>query len=277
MNEIKRQSAFSFAFPIMAPMGISLFVIGLGFGLYATSQGLPWWTAPVLASTIFAGSMEFVTIGMLVAGFDPINAFVLTMFVNGRHFFYGLSALQRYIHMGWKWFPTIAWMCDESFAINMGTKLPDDVDEKWFYFHVSWLNYIFWVFSTFVGGLFGDLLADVDLRGIDFVLPGLFIAVFLEMLLNAKNNKIRAFGVAGVLMALIMLVLVGKSLFMLLSMTCMLFVCYVAYKWGGVHLDYYRNGHYCCHCCSRYITYPIWSLPRISSRKKSTRFCTIFR
>ena len=45
--------------------------------------------------------------------------------------------------------PTVAWMCDESFAINMGTKLPNDVDEKWFYFHVSWLNYVFWVFSTF--------------------------------------------------------------------------------------------------------------------------------
>ena len=117
----KGRQAFSYAFPIMAPMGISLFVIGLGFGLYATSQGLPWWTAPVLAATIFAGSMEFVTIGMLVAGFDPINAFILTMFVNGRHFFYGLSALQRYVHMGWKWFPTVAWMCDESFAINMGT------------------------------------------------------------------------------------------------------------------------------------------------------------
>ena len=58
--------------------------------------------------------MEFVTIGMLMAGFDPINAFVLTMFVNGRHFFYGLSALQRYVHMGWKWFPTVAWMCDEA-------------------------------------------------------------------------------------------------------------------------------------------------------------------
>ena len=229
LNEIKRRSAFSFAFPIMAPMGISLFVIGLGFGLYATSQGLPWWTAPVLAATIFAGSMEFVTIGMLVAGFDPVNAFILTMFVNGRHFFYGLSALQKYVHMGWKWFPTVAWMCDESFAINMATKLPDDVDEKWFYFHVSWLNYVFWVFS--------NLLAAVDLRGIDFVLPGLFIVVFLEMLLNAKNNKIRAFGGAGVVMALIMLVLVGKSLFMLLSMICMLFVCYVAYKWGGVHLD----------------------------------------
>ena len=39
---------------------------------------------------------------------------------------------------------------------------------------LSWLNYIFWVFSTFVGGLFGNLLTTVDLRGIDFVLQGLF-------------------------------------------------------------------------------------------------------
>ena len=185
----KGRQAFTYALPIMAPMGISLFVIGLGFGLYAISQGLPWWTAPVLAAT-----------GVQTCALPIFNTFILTMFVNGRHFFYGLSALQRYIHMGWKWFPTVAWMCDESFAINMGTKLPDDVDEKWFYFHVSWLNYIFWVFSTFIGGLFGNLLATVDLRGIDFVLPGLFIVVFLEMLLNAKNHKIKAFGVVGAVM-----------------------------------------------------------------------------
>ena len=44
MNKIKKRSAFSFAFPIMVPMGISFFFIGLGFGLYATSQGFPWWT-----------------------------------------------------------------------------------------------------------------------------------------------------------------------------------------------------------------------------------------
>lgn len=237
LSEIKRRSAFFFALPIMIPMGISFFFIGLGFGLYATSQGFPWWTAPVLAATIFAGSMEFVTIGMLMAGFDPLNAFVLTMFVNGRHFFYGLPMLQRYVNMGWKWFPTVAWMCDESFAINASTKLPEDVDEKWFYFHVSWLNYVFWVFSTLVGGLFGNLLAAVDLRGIDFVLPGLFIVIFLEMLLNAKNNRIKAFGVAGAIVALIMLLVVGKSLFMLTSMSCMLVASYNAYKWGGVRLD----------------------------------------
>ena len=54
----KGRQAFSYAFPIMIPMGISFFFIGLGFGLYATSQGFPWWTPPVLAATIFAGSMD---------------------------------------------------------------------------------------------------------------------------------------------------------------------------------------------------------------------------
>ena len=61
--------------------------------------------------------MEFVTIGLLMAGFDPVNAFMLTLFVNGRHFFYGLSALQRYVNMGWKWFPTVAWICDEALQL----------------------------------------------------------------------------------------------------------------------------------------------------------------
>ena len=67
----------------MIPMGLSFLFLGVGFGLYATSQGFPWWTAPVLASTIFAGSMEFVTIGLLMAGFDPVNTFMLTLFAMG--------------------------------------------------------------------------------------------------------------------------------------------------------------------------------------------------
>lgn len=233
----KGRHAFSYALPIMIPMGISFFFIGLGFGLYATSQGFPWWVPPVLGIVIFAGSMEFVTIGLLMGGFDPLTALMLTLFVNGRHIFYGLSMLTKYVNMGWKWFPTVFWMCDESFAINATTKLPDNVDEKWFYFHISWLNGLFWAVSTFAGGLFGNLLSAFDLRGVGFVLPGLFIVIFIEMLLNAKNKKTRIFGISGMVLALVMLILIGKQAFMLISMISMLATCYVAYKWGGVRID----------------------------------------
>ena len=239
MNEIahKGRHAFSHALPIAMPIGISFFFIGLGFGLYATSQGFPWWVPPAMAMTIFAGSMEFVVINLLLGGFYPINTFLLTLFVNGRHIFYGLSMLTKYTNMGWKWYPTVAWMCDESFAINATTKLPDDVDKKWFYFHVSWLNYMFWAVSTIVGGLFGNIMSSFDLRGVGFVLPALFIVIFLEMLLKANSPKIRVFGIAGAIVAIVMLLVTGKSLFMLASMCFMLIACYVAYKWGGVRFD----------------------------------------
>jgi len=75
------------------------------------------------------------------------------------------------------------------------------------------------------------------LRGVGFVLPGLFIVIFIEMLLNAKNKKTRIFGISGMVLALVMLILFGKQAFMLISMISMLATCYVAYKWGGVRID----------------------------------------
>ena len=57
------------------------------------------------------------------------------------------------------------------------------------------------------------------------------------MLLNAKNKKTRIFGISGMVLALVMLILFGKQAFMLISMISMLATCYVAYKWGGVRID----------------------------------------
>ena len=54
---------------------------------------------------------------------------------------------------------------------------------------------------------------------------------------NAKNKKTRIFGISGMVLALVMLILFGKQAFMLISMISMLATCYVAYKWGGVRID----------------------------------------
>ena len=45
----------------------SLFALGIGFGVLVTSHDLPWWLAPVISATMFAGSVEFLLIGMLAA------------------------------------------------------------------------------------------------------------------------------------------------------------------------------------------------------------------
>ena len=134
--------AFAYAFPLAAPIGLSFVALGLALGMYAISQGLPLWMPILMASLIYAGAMEFITVGLLLSPFDPLGVLILTLMVNGRHIFYGVSILDRYQHLGWKRLPLIGGLVDESFAINVSVSLPDDVDEGWFYLHVTWLLYL---------------------------------------------------------------------------------------------------------------------------------------
>lgn len=114
---------------------------------------------PILMSmTIFAGSMEFVAADLLLGAFNPVGAFVLTLMVNARHLFYGISMLDKYKDVGKKKWYLIFGMCDETFSINCTAQIPVGVDKGWFYFFVTLLNYLYWVLGASVGGIFGSFI-----------------------------------------------------------------------------------------------------------------------
>lgn len=77
---------------------------------------------------IFAGSVEFVAVNMLMGAFNPAQALAMTLMINARHLFYGISMLDKYKGTGWKKFYLIFGMCDESFSINYTAEIPEDVD-----------------------------------------------------------------------------------------------------------------------------------------------------
>lgn len=56
----------------------------------------------LMSLTIFAGSVEFVTVNMLLGAFNPIQALAMTLMINARHLFYGISMLDKYKGTGWK-------------------------------------------------------------------------------------------------------------------------------------------------------------------------------
>lgn len=78
---------------------------------------------------IFAGSMEFVTVNLLLSAFHPLSAFLLTLMINARHLFYGISMLEKYKNTGLKKPYLIFGMCDESFSINCTIDPPEGVDK----------------------------------------------------------------------------------------------------------------------------------------------------
>ena len=98
------------------------------------AAGFSFWYPMLMSLLVFAGSMEFVAVNLLLGAFNPLQALVMTLMINARHLFYGISMLDRYKGMGWKKFYLIFGMCDESFSINCTAQIPEGVDRGWFYF-----------------------------------------------------------------------------------------------------------------------------------------------
>lgn len=136
MKPSKRAAAKA-AFPFTIPILTGFLVLGIAYGIYMKSLGFSL-LAPILISLfVFAGSMQFVAGSVLTQAFAPVSAFFLTLMVNARHVFYGVSMLEKYRDLGKKTFPTIFWMCDETFSVNVSAEIPEGVDKGWFYFFVS--------------------------------------------------------------------------------------------------------------------------------------------
>ena len=160
------------------------------------SRGFSVFYPMAMSAFIFAGSMEFVAVELLLSAYAPLHAFLLTLMVNARHLFYGISMLEKYKGMGWKKFYLIFSMCDETFSVNYTADIPEDVDRGWFMFFVTLLNQLYWVSGATVGGLVGSLLR-FDTTGISFVMTAMFVVIFLEQWLKEDNHISPLVGVAA--------------------------------------------------------------------------------
>ena len=74
--------------------------MGLTYGVYMNVSGFSFRYPALMSLTIFAGSMEFVTVHLLLGAFHPLQALVMTLMINARHLFYGISMLDRFKSTG---------------------------------------------------------------------------------------------------------------------------------------------------------------------------------
>ena len=114
----KYGKALKAAFPHTIPIFAGFWFLGLTYGIYMNVSGFSFWYPCLMSLTIFAGSVEFVAVDMLLGAFAPFRALAMTLMINARHLCYGISMLDRYKGMGIKKLYLIFGMCDESFSIN---------------------------------------------------------------------------------------------------------------------------------------------------------------
>ena len=213
-----KRRALRAAFPHTVPILTGFLFLGMTYGVYMSSLGFSWIYPTMMALTIFAGSMEFVTANMLLGAFNPLQAFAMTLMVNARHLFYGLAMLDRFRGLGWKKLYLIFGMCDETISVTCSVRAPEGVDEGWFMTFVTLLDQLYWVLGAALGGLCGTLLT-LNTEGLDFVMTAMFVVIFLENWLKEENHTSSLLGLA---LPLVCLVLFGAQSFILPSMAAIL-------------------------------------------------------
>lgn len=206
------------AFPHTLPIFAGFWFLGMTYGIYMNVSGFSFWYPMLMSLTIFAGSMEFVAVNLLLGAFNPMQAFALTLMINARHLFYGISMLDRYRGCGLKKIYLIFGMCDESFSINYTAEIPEDVDKGWFMFFVNLLNHFYWFFGSTLGGVFGSLI-HFDTEGLGFVMTAMFVVIFMEQWFQEKSH---ASGILGLGISLLCLIAFGAERFIIPAMAAIL-------------------------------------------------------
>ena len=195
------KKAFKKAFPYTIPVIIGYMFLGITYGIMVSQAGFNPLFAPIMSLTMYAGSMQFVILPLLKSDVSIIAIIILTLSVNIRMMFYGVSLLKEYKNSRSK-FLFILTLSDETFALDTSIKPPSDVNKADFFLAIGIINYLVWALASYIGALLGGLIS-FNTMGMDFVLTALFLVLLVEQYFSTANHKPLKLGLALSIIALL--------------------------------------------------------------------------
>ena len=208
-GKVVRQ-AFLKSLPVMA----GYVVLGIGFGILLRNAGYGLAWAAAMAAAIYAGSMQYVGVGLLAGGASIVTAILTTFMVNARHLFYSISMIDRYKNAG-KYKPYLIFaLTDETYSLLCDGETPEEGNADLYRFLVSLFNHIYWITGCVLGSLLGAVL-PFSTAGIEFSMTALFIASFTEQWIRTRDHLP---AVTGLFSTLLCLLLFGPERFLIPAM-----------------------------------------------------------
>lgn len=222
----EKTKALKAAFPYTIPVLTGFTFLGVAYGILMNSKGYGVGWTLLFSLLTFAGSAQYIAISFLTSVFNPVYAFLMTLMVNARHIFYGISLLEKYKDTGILKPYLIFGLCDETFSIVCAVDAPEGVSKKWFMFFITLLNHLYWVAGSVLGVVLGSMIL-FNTKGLDFVLTALFVVIFVG---QWKTGKGRKPAVIGILCSALCVIVFGASNFIIPAMIAILAVLTVTRK-----------------------------------------------
>lgn len=185
--QLTKQKEFLSGMKATLPLIVGAIPFGIIFGTLAESSGLSAAGALAMSVIVFAGSSQFIALGLLSAG-AALPIIILTTFVvNLRHLLYAANLVPKVKHLSFGWRSLMAFgLTDETFAAVSNRFLNDQSTKTahWFYLGSFVAMYGNWVLCTFIGIVLGGLFPDMTRWGLDFAMSVTFIGMVVPYLTN---------------------------------------------------------------------------------------------
>lgn len=209
-----KKSAFSAALRDTVPVLTGYLFLGAGFGILMNENGFGIVWSVAMAVFVFAGSGQYLAVGLMASRAGLVSIAVATLLVNARHIFYGISLVDTYKHAGLKKYYMIFGLTDETYSLVTQAKLDPGIDRSRYCFFVTMLDHCYWICGCAIGSILGATL-PISFEGVDFVLTALFVTMFVEQWLSSKNHLPALIGLGSTAVCLLVF---GSEYFLIPSM-----------------------------------------------------------
>jgi 4-azaleucine resistance transporter AzlC len=194
---------FTRAFKVSLPVLFGYLAIGIAFGLILVEAGYPWWLAPIMSISMYAGAGQYIAIGLFSAG-TSLSMIILTeLLVNIRHIVYGLSLITKFNCCG-KWKPFLIFaLTDETYSLLTSVEAPDNVPKGTFYGIIALLDYLYWIIGGIIGALAGSII-PFSMKGVDFALTALFTVLTIDQIKSSKDFISPLLGILATILSILL-------------------------------------------------------------------------
>lgn len=169
-----KSATLRFAFKQSLPVLFGYLFLGAAFGIMLFKAGYNWVWAALISLLVYAGSGQFLLVSLISSGAGLATTALMTLFINTRHMFYGLSYIEKFKAGGWRYPFMIFTLTDETYSVNASIlSVPDGVDEPRARFLIGELDHVYWIIGSVLGSLLSAAL-PMDFTGIDFSMTALF-------------------------------------------------------------------------------------------------------
>jgi len=207
---------------------LAVWFIGLSYGALAVASGFPLWVPAAQSVLVLAGASEFLFIGIVAAGGNPLAAAAAGLLVNARHLPYGLALPDMtgpdmtgpdVTGRGWRRLLGSHVMNDESVVFALAQ---EDLPRKRAAYWACGLGVLLcWPAGAILGALIGGVIGNTGAFGLDAMFPAVILALIMPAL---RDRLTRRAALAGAVIALAVTPFLPAGLPVLLALAGVLVV-----------------------------------------------------